>query len=85
MKSGGGKIARAAVGITGVSHHAYRAAKVEAALAGQPASAIAAAAEHVLDGADVLGDYYASAEYRGHLAKVLMRRTLEQAAKGRAL
>jgi carbon-monoxide dehydrogenase medium subunit len=85
LKMSAGKIEHAAVGITGVGHNAYRASAVEKALRGKPASAIADAAAHVVDGAEVLADYYASAEYRSHLAKVLTRRTLEQAARARSL
>jgi len=85
LKQGSGKIDRAAVGITGVSHNAYRAGAVEKTLQGKPVSAIADASAHATEGVEVLGDYYASAEYRTHLAKVLARRTLEQAARSRAL
>lgn len=76
----GKKIERAAVGVTGVSEHAYRAAAVEAALAGKAAGDFGEASSHVVDGVDVLGDYYAPSDYRSHLAKVLTRRTLERAA-----
>ena len=80
MKLSAGKIESAAVGITGVGHNAYRAGSVENALRGKPAAAIADAAAHVTKGVELLGDNYASAEYRGHLAQVLTRRALEQAA-----
>lgn len=75
-----GKTDAAAVGITGVSHIAYRATAVETALRGKLFSAFAEAAAHATDDVEVLGDYYASAEYRKHLATVLTRRALEQAA-----
>lgn len=55
-----------------------RAARVEAALAG--GSAPAAAAEHAAEGTEPPGDLNASVEYREHLARVLVRRALEQAA-----
>jgi carbon-monoxide dehydrogenase medium subunit len=80
LKMSAGKIDTAAVGITGVSHIAYRATKVENALRGKPASAIADAATHAADADDILGDYYASTEYRQHLATVMTRRALTQAA-----
>jgi aerobic carbon-monoxide dehydrogenase medium subunit len=83
LKTSGGKIESAAVGITGVSHIAYRATNVENALRGKPAAAIAEAATHAADGADVLGDYFASTEYRQHLAVVMTRRALAQAASGK--
>lgn len=80
LKASSGRIDTVAVGITGVSHNAYRAAAVEDALRGKPLEAIPAAAARVANDVDVLGDYYASAEYRKHLAAVLTRRALEQAA-----
>jgi len=49
-------------------------------LRGKPVSAIADAATHAAEGVEVLGDYYASAEYRTHLVTVITRRALEQAA-----
>ncbi|HVO80402.1 MAG TPA: xanthine dehydrogenase family protein subunit M [Terriglobales bacterium] len=83
LKMSGGKADTVAIGITGVSDIAYRATQVENALRGKPASAIADAAAHATDGVEVLGDYYASTEYRRHLAEVLTRRALAQAAAGR--
>jgi carbon-monoxide dehydrogenase medium subunit len=80
LKKSGDKIDSVAVGITGVSHIAYRATSVENALRGKPVSGIASAATHAAKGVEVLGDSYASAEYRQHLATVMTRRALEQAA-----
>jgi aerobic carbon-monoxide dehydrogenase medium subunit len=80
LKMPGAAIDSAAVGITGVSDIAYRAAAVEKALRGKPVSAIANAAAHAAHGVEVLGDSYASAEYRKHLVTVITRRALEQAA-----
>ena len=80
VKMAGGKIESAYVGITGVGENAYRASAVERALRGQPISTIAEASTHACKGADVMGDYYASAEYRSHLACVYTRRALEAAA-----
>ena len=71
-------IESAAIGITGVAPSAYRATAVEKALAGKPASAIAAACDFAADGVDVLGDYFASVDYRSHLARVFTRRALEE-------
>ena len=81
----GGKCQSAAIGITGVSPKAYRAAKVESALNGNSldAKTLTAAAAHATDGVDVNSDLYASAEYRKQLATVYTRRALEIAA-GRA-
>jgi carbon-monoxide dehydrogenase medium subunit len=83
VKLRGGKIERAAVGITGVAEHAYRAAAVEAALRGKPLSAIADCdvAEKAAARVEALGDSYASAEYRRHLAEVFTRRALQAAAR----
>lgn len=72
------------VGVTGVADAAYRAKAVEAALVGTDGSpeAVAAAAEHVVDGRIVNGDIHADATYRAAMAKVYTRRALE-AALGR--
>jgi aerobic carbon-monoxide dehydrogenase medium subunit len=83
LKMSGTTIESVAVGITGVSDIAYRATKVENALRGNAADMIAQAAAHATDGREVLGDYYASSEYRAHLATVMARRTLTQAAAGK--
>ncbi|HYL16625.1 MAG TPA: xanthine dehydrogenase family protein subunit M [Terriglobales bacterium] len=79
LKKSGTKIDSVAVGITGVAHIAYRATAVEDALGGKTTAAIAEAAAHAAEGVEVLSDYYASAEYRRHLATVFTRRALEQA------
>lgn len=79
VEKSGAKIDSAAVGITGVAQIAYRASAVEDALRGKSAAAIAEAAAHAAEGVEVLGDYYASADYRRHLAEVFTRRALEQA------
>lgn len=78
-----GKVTLARVGVTGVSSKPYRARAVEEALEGGEASAdaFAAAAQHAADGADLLTDLHASAEYRSHLAVVQVRRALEDAAR----
>ncbi|HEX6284687.1 MAG TPA: xanthine dehydrogenase family protein subunit M [Pyrinomonadaceae bacterium] len=77
-----GSCKAARVGVTGVGVKAYRAAAVEAGLAGTNLDdqTIAAAAEHVCDGIDPNSDLYASSDYRCALAKVHTRRAL-QAAK----
>jgi len=59
------------VGLTGVSDTPYRATGVESAYDGSES-----AASHAIDGVDVMGDHFASEEYRGHLAKVFVRRAL---------
>jgi carbon-monoxide dehydrogenase medium subunit len=74
----------AAVAIGGLVPLATRASAVERALVGHEVSAerIAAAAALVADdlGTDVLGDLYASAEYRKAVAPVWVRRALTAAA-----
>ncbi|MFT4566729.1 MAG: carbon-monoxide dehydrogenase medium subunit [Saprospiraceae bacterium] len=59
------------IGITGVSDTPYRASAVESAYDGSDS-----AASHAVDGVDVMGDHFASEEYRGHLAKVFVGRAL---------
>lgn len=72
----------ARVGLTNMGNVPLRATAVEQALRGQPSSAesIAAAAEHADEGTDPPADLNASAEYKRHLARVLTRRALAEAA-----
>jgi carbon-monoxide dehydrogenase medium subunit len=79
----GGTISSARIGITGVGSKAYRASAAEEALAGKPVDedAVRAAVQSVADGIDVLGDIHASPEYRAHLARVLTRRAVLEAAR----
>jgi carbon-monoxide dehydrogenase medium subunit len=81
----GGVIEWAAVGITGVHEHAYRAPEVEQALIGTTGAAevLAAAAAHATDEVEVNGDIHAGPEYRAAMAGVFTRRAL-QAALARA-
>ena len=58
-----------------------RAAAVESALASGASAADAAA--HAADGTNAGSDIHASKAYREHLARVLVRRALEEAAAGR--
>jgi aerobic carbon-monoxide dehydrogenase medium subunit len=76
-----GTISSASVGLTNMGATPLRAAGVESALAGGPATAetVAAAAEHAAEGTDPVSDTNASSEFRQHLAKVLTRRALEEA------
>jgi len=79
----GGKISAARIGVTGVGPKAYRPTAVEQALVGQSLDedALKAAVQSVADGIDVLGDIHASPDYRAHLARVLTRRAVLQAAE----
>ncbi|MDB5076682.1 MAG: xanthine dehydrogenase family protein subunit [Chloroflexi bacterium] len=80
-----GTVARARIAITGVGSKATRASGVEAALQGKRADdqTIAAAAEHAVEGVDLIGDLHADESYREHLAKVIARRSIQRAV-GRA-
>ncbi|SHI98923.1 FAD binding domain-containing protein [Pseudozobellia thermophila] len=60
------------VGITGVADTPYRATEVEKAYNGN-----SDAAEHAVDGVEVMSDHFADSEYRAHLAKVMVKRALE--------
>jgi aerobic carbon-monoxide dehydrogenase medium subunit len=77
VKARAAAIESAAIGITGVAQFAYRAAAAEKALVGKTANGIAAACDFAADGVDVLGDYFASVEFRSHLARVFTRRAVE--------
>jgi len=79
VRTRGNSIESVAIGITGVSGTPYRATGVENALNGKPVSAIAEASRRAADGIEALGDTFASADYRRHLATVFTRRALETA------
>lgn len=77
----GGAIASIRVGVTGVAAPAYRAAGVESALAGTAPDAeeIRAAAKKAGEGVEPLDDFYASADFRRHLAGVYAARAVSKA------
>ena len=81
----GDTVGRVAVAVGGLTPAPRRAGAVEQALSGQApsADAIARAAAAVSNdlGADVLGDVYASAEYRRAMAPVCVKRALTAALK----
>jgi len=81
----GGTVGVVAVALGGLVPAAKRAASVEEALAGQAptADAIAAAAAAVSAdlGDDLIGDIYASAEYRRAMAPVCVKRALRAAVE----
>ncbi len=73
----------ARIGITGAGSHATRATAAEQALAGRPldAQSVAAACANAAAGVDLMGDSYASSDYRAHLIRVLAQRAVLQAAQ----
>jgi carbon-monoxide dehydrogenase medium subunit len=79
-----GKCARARVALGGLLPFARRTPSVEQALIGTPADAdsIASAAQKLTAdlGDDVMGDLYASSEYRAAMAPVYVKRALTAAA-----
>ena len=79
-----GNVSRAAVSLTNMDSKPVRASGVESALAGASADAasLAAAAGHAAEGTNPPSDTKGSTEYRTELAKVLVRRALEEATAG---
>lgn len=78
LEQNNGQVNQVKVAFTGVSTRAFRDTAVENALKGKTldATSIAAAAEQAAEGVDILGDHFASNEYRKHLAKVYLKRAL---------
>ncbi|HSI80932.1 MAG TPA: xanthine dehydrogenase family protein subunit M [Solirubrobacterales bacterium] len=72
------------IGLTHMGSTPLRAGAAEEALRGGPLDAerIAAAAEQAAEGTDPPGDLNATPDYKRHLARVLTRRALAQAASG---
>jgi carbon-monoxide dehydrogenase medium subunit len=82
IRTDGGTIAEARVGLTNMASTPVRARGVEEALVGQPATpeVIRAAAGRAADGTSPTADANADVEYRQHLAKVLTGRAVAAAA-----
>ena len=82
VRTEGGTIAEARVGLTNMGTTPLRARGVEEALVGQPATAeaVRAAAERVTEGTSAPSDADAAADYREHLARVLTGRAVLAAA-----
>lgn len=82
VKVEGGVVSDVRVGLTNMASRPLRATAVEEALRGQPASAdaIASAAAQAADGTEPPGDLNATPAYKQHLARVLTRRALTEAA-----
>lgn len=84
VRTEGGTIAEARVGLTNMGSTALRARAVEEALVGQPATedAVRAAAAAAAEGTNPPSDLNGDADYRRHLATVLTRRAVLTAAGG---
>ncbi len=82
VKSVGGNCEDVRVGLTHMASTPLRASATEEALRGGPLDAerIAAAAEQAAEGTNPGGDLNATPDYKRHLARVLTRRALTQAA-----
>jgi len=77
-----GKVARTAIVVGGANPNPVHAKSVESALTGkEPSEANVSAALDAMDIEATLGDSYASAEYRAHLARVMAKRALMLAAE----
>ena len=76
----GGICSEVRVALTGVSNAAFRDPAVEQALEGEAPTAetIAAAAQQAALGVSIMADHYASEAYRGHLARVFVKRALQE-------
>ena len=81
-KAGDGSCEDVRIALTHMGSTPLRASAVEQALRGQglDAQAIARAAEQAAEGTDPPGDLNATPDYKRHLARVLTRRALQQAA-----
>jgi carbon-monoxide dehydrogenase medium subunit len=80
VKASGGQCEDVRVGFTNMGSTPLRATAVEEALRGQPLDRIADAAEQAAEGTNPPADLNATPDYKRHLARVLTRRALEQAA-----
>jgi aerobic carbon-monoxide dehydrogenase medium subunit len=79
-KAGDGSVEDVRIALTNMGSTPLRAGAAEDALRGKGTDAIAAAAEQAAEGTDPPGDLNASPDYKRHLARVLTRRALEEAA-----
>jgi carbon-monoxide dehydrogenase medium subunit len=78
-----GACQEARVAVTGAGENAARATSVEQALAGKPLdeATISQAAASAANGLTLLSDWYASGDFRAHLAQVYTQRALAMAAQ----
>ena len=84
VKTDGGTISEARIGLVNMGSTALRAAATEQALVGQQATeeGVRAACDQVADGTNPPSDLNGDADYRKHLATVLTRRAVLKAAGG---
>jgi carbon-monoxide dehydrogenase medium subunit len=84
VKTDGGTISEARIGLVNMGSTALRARTAEQALAGRPATedGVREACELVAEGTNPPSDLNGDADYRKHLAKVLTRRAVLAAAGG---
>ncbi len=82
VRRSNGSIAQARVGLTNMGATPLRASATEAALAGAEAdpAVVAAAAAHAAEGTNPPSDLHGQADYRAHLATVLVERAVNRAA-----
>ena len=79
-KAGDGSVQDVRIALTNMGSTPLRAGAAEDALRGKGVDAIAAAAEQAAEGTDPPGDLNATPVYKRHLARVLTRLGLEEAA-----
>jgi carbon-monoxide dehydrogenase medium subunit len=79
-KAGDGSVEDVRIALTNMGSTPLRATAAEEALRGNGLDAVAAAAEQAAEGTDPPGDLNATPDYKRHLARVLTRRALEEAA-----
>ena len=82
LKATDGSCEDVRIGLTNMGSTPLRASAAEEALRGEPldAGSIAAAAEQAAEGTDPPADLNATSEYKRHLARVMTRRALSEAA-----
>jgi carbon-monoxide dehydrogenase medium subunit len=83
IRIAGGACEDVRIGVTGLAPKAFRAAAAEAALRGRTLDEVtvsAAAARADAEAADAMEDVHASGDYRRHLARVYVRRAVQEAA-----
>ena len=79
LSGSNGSIGSARIGLANMGQTPLRAAATEAALAGAPRDAVAQAAAKADEGTDPPSDTWATADFRRHLARVLVGRAVEEA------